>query len=98
LSQRHSVVLIPVDDPAEKDLPPMGRTLFRAPDGQMVEVDTDNKQGRRAYTENWENRRQVLIRMANKLRIAVIPVRTDKDVHRSLMEGLEMRARSRSYM
>ncbi|MGB5735403.1 MAG: DUF58 domain-containing protein [Thiohalocapsa sp.] len=98
LSQRHSVVLIPVDDPAEKNLPSMGRTLFRAPDGHMIEVDTDNEQGRKAYSKNWEDRRQSLIRMANKLRIAVIPVQTDKEVHRALMEGLEMRARSRSYL
>ena len=98
LCQRHSVVLIPVDDPSEQSLPAMGRALFRAPDGRMIEVDTDNKQGRDAYSKNWQNRRQALIRMANKLRVAVIPIQTDKDVHRSLMEGLTMRARSRSYM
>lgn len=98
LCQRHSVILIPVDDPSEQTLPAMGRALFRAPDGRMIEVDTDNKQGRDTYSKNWHNRRQALIRMANKLRVAVIPIQTDQDVHRSLMEGLEMRARSRSYM
>jgi len=98
LCQRHSVVLIPVDDPAERSLPAMGRALFRGPDGRMVEVDTDNSEGRRIYAENWQNRREELVRMANKLRAAVIPVNTDKDVHRSLMEGLSMRARSRMFL
>ncbi len=64
----------------------------------MIEVDTDNDEGRKAYAENWRQRREELVRMANKLRVAVIPVNTDKDVHRSLMEGLSMRARSRSYL
>jgi uncharacterized protein (DUF58 family) len=98
LCQRHSVVLIPVDDPVEKSLPAMGRALFRGPDGKMIEVDTDSSEGRRTYAEKWLSKREELVRMANSLRVAVIPVRTDKDVHRSLMDGLSMRARSRSFM
>lgn len=98
LCQRHSVVLIPVDDPADKSLPAMGRTLFRGPGGKMIEVDTDNKASREAYSRNWQRRRDELILMASKLRVAVIPVSTDSDVHRSLMDGLSKRARSRSYM
>lgn len=98
LCQRHSVVLVPVDDPTDKELPAMGRALFRGPNGEMIEVDTDNKAGREAYARNWLERRESLTKLANKLRVAIIPVDTDKDVHRSLMEGLERRARSRAYM
>jgi len=96
--QKHSVVLVPVDDPADREIPSVGRALFRDAEGQMVEIDTDDADGQRAYTELWEVRRATLIQLANRLGVAVIPVQTSHDVHRSLMSGLAMRARSRAYL
>jgi uncharacterized protein (DUF58 family) len=96
LCQRHSVVLVPVDDPADRELPGVGRALFRGPDGELLEVDTDDPAGRADYRQRWEQRRDALVRQANRLGIAVIPITTDQDVHRSLMEGLSRRMRSRA--
>jgi len=96
--QKHSVVLVPVDDPADRELPSMGRALFRDAEGRMVEIDTDDTNGQRAFTERWEARRATLIALANRLGVAVIPVQTSLDVHRSLMSGLALRARSRAYL
>ena len=64
----------------------------------MVEIDTDDASGRRAFTQRWETRRAALIKLASRLGVAVIPVQTATDVHRSLMSGLAMRARSRAYL
>jgi uncharacterized protein (DUF58 family) len=96
--QKHSVVLIPVDDPADREIPSVGRALFRDAEGNMVEIDTDDASGRRAFTQRWETRRAALIKLASRLGVAVIPVQTATDVHRSLMSGLAMRARSRAYL
>ena len=96
--QKHSVVLIPVDDPADREIPSVGRALFRDAEGRMVEIDTDDAKGRRAFSERWEARRANLIKLANRLGVAVIPVQTSQDVHSSLMSGLALRARSRAYL
>ena len=96
--QKHSVVLIPVDDPADREIPSVGRALFRDAEGRMVEIDTDDADGKRAFTERWEARRATLIKLANRLGVAVIPVQTSHDVHYSLMSGLALRARSRAYL
>ena len=94
--QKHSVVLIPVDDPADREIPRLGRALFRDAEGRIVEIDTDDEAGRRAYSERWEARRAALVKLANRLGVAVIPVQTTRDVHLSLMAGLALRARSRA--
>ena len=96
--QKHSVVLRPVDEPADREIPSLGRALFRDAEGRMVEIDTDDAKGRRAFSERWEARRANLIKLANRLGVAVIPVQTSQDVHSSLMSGLALRARSRAYL
>ena len=96
--QKHSVVLIPVDDPADREIPRLGRALFRDGEGRMVEIDTDDPEGQRAFTERWEARRANLMMLANRLGVAVIPVQTSVDVHHALMSGLALRARSRAYL
>ncbi len=94
--QRHSLVLVPVDDPADRELPSMGRVQFRDASGERVEVDTDDPAGRNAYLERWEKRRGELQRLANRLGIAVIPISTQRDVHLSLRDGLARRSRTRA--
>jgi uncharacterized protein (DUF58 family) len=96
--QKHSVVLIPVDDPADREIPSVGRALFRDAEGRMVEIDTDDDEGRRAFRERWEARRANLVMLANRLGVAVVPIQTSRDVHHSLMSGLALRARSRAYL
>ena len=96
--QKHSVVLVPVDDPADREIPRLGRALFRDAAGQMVAIDTDDPEGRRTFTQRWEARRASLLMLANRLGVAVIPVPTAADVHHTLMAGLALRARSRAYL
>ena len=96
--QKHSVVLVPVDDPADREIPSVGRALFRDAEGRLVEIDTDDADGQRAFSERWEARRASLNKLANRLGVAVIPVQTSEEVHRSLMSGLALRARSRAYL
>ncbi|MCB1737631.1 MAG: DUF58 domain-containing protein [Gammaproteobacteria bacterium] len=96
LRQRHEVVLVPVDDPADWDLPAMGDVAFEDGNGQRILIDTDDERGRRAYTEQWQSRRSTLESRAFKLGVEVIPVRTDEDVHLALHRGLARRAMRRA--
>jgi uncharacterized protein (DUF58 family) len=93
LIQRHAVVLIPVDDPADHELPAMDHVLFRDTQGNILDIDTSDPRGRRAYQEQWQQRRDDLSRLCQRLGVSLIPIRTDEDVHLSLMSGLMRRAR-----
>ncbi len=95
LGQRHTVVLLPVDDPADRALPDMGRVVFAGADGATAEVDTANPAGRAAYTRLWESHRAALLGMANRLATLAIPLSTDEDVHKTLAKGLQFSARTR---
>ncbi|MEY6431767.1 DUF58 domain-containing protein [Thioalkalicoccus limnaeus] len=97
LIHRHSVVLLPVDDPADWSIPAMGVVNFTGADGQLLEVDTDDPRARQLYLDLWTARRCQLMAMARRLRIMVLPIRTDQEIHLSLLRELEQRARSRAF-
>jgi uncharacterized protein (DUF58 family) len=93
LGQRHEVVLVPVDDPADWDIPAMGRVLFTGPGGERMEVDTDSTAGRDAYRRRWDQRRAELGTICRRLGITLIPIATYDEIHHALIEGLRYRAR-----
>ncbi len=95
ICQRHTLVLIPVDDPSDRELPDIGVALFNDPEGNLVEVDTANSEGRRAYSDAWLANRHTLQGTANRLGIPLIPVSTDRDVHDALMLGMRSNAHTR---
>ena len=92
LKQRHDVFLLPVDDPADRELPSMGPVIFSNAAGELLEVDTDNEAGRAAFREDWEQRREELRQLSFRLGIGLVPVSTDEDVHTSLIRGLRQYA------
>lgn len=96
LIQRNSVALIPVDDPADWEIPAMGVTTFTGTDGTLIEIDTDDPQARQEYLETWKERRIILRAMAYRLGVPLLPVRTDEEIHLSLIHHLEQRARVRA--
>ncbi len=95
LRQRHTVVLLPVDDPADRDLPAMGQVLFDDGRGHLLAVETDDPAARARYRADWEARRARLRQLANRLGLLLLPLRTDEDVHRSLLAGLQQQVERR---
>jgi uncharacterized protein (DUF58 family) len=95
LTQRNSVVLMPVDDPADWEIPAMGLATFTGTDGTLIEIDTDDLKAQRAFREAWEHRRELLQAIAHRLHIILMPVCTDEEIHLSLIHSLEHRARAR---
>jgi uncharacterized protein (DUF58 family) len=96
LRQRHSVVLVPVDDPADRDMPDMGDVMFRGPDGELLSVNTADEAGRETYRRAWKKRREALVQIAHGSGCALIPLETTQDVHTTLMHGLQRRLRMRA--
>ncbi len=92
LCQKHELVLMPVDDPADREIPRIGRVVFSTRDGNRIEVDTDSEAGRRHYREVWEANRRALETLARRLGIAFIPVPTNEEVQGVLVAGLRRRA------
>ncbi len=95
LAQRHSVVLLPVDDPADRAIPSMGLVSFAGPAGEVLLVDTADAAASAAYTQAWERRRARIKSMAERLHLILLPVATDADIHLTLVRALEGRARAR---
>jgi uncharacterized protein (DUF58 family) len=95
LIQRHAVVLLPVDDPADQVIPEMGPMVFLGPDGELVEIDTSDRGAREEYTQAWHARRDLLLALANRLNIIVLPIRTDEDIHITLLRDLRRYASGR---
>jgi uncharacterized protein (DUF58 family) len=91
LRQRHEVVMIPIDDPADYIIPNMGRVIFTAADGQRLELDTDSHEGQQQYQAHWHQRRAHLILMCKRLGIDLFALNTTEDVHLSLTNGLRRR-------
>ncbi len=95
LRQRHNLVLFPIDDPVDSELPAMGTALFQDADGQQVWLDTDDAAGRLRYHAAWLARREALGHLASRLNIGLAPLSTAGDVHGVLFQGLQQLARGR---
>jgi uncharacterized protein (DUF58 family) len=96
LIQRHTLILIAIDDTADWEIPDMGHVTFSGTDGELIEIDTGDQAARRAYAEAWQQRRNALLSIIHRLGIFFLPVRTDEDIHKTLIRGLEERARWRT--
>jgi uncharacterized protein (DUF58 family) len=88
LCQHHTLVLVPVDDPADRELPDVGQVTFVGPDGSALEIDTRDQQARERYTETWHMRRQTLTQLTNALGIPLMPIATNEEIHLTLSHGL----------
>jgi uncharacterized protein (DUF58 family) len=86
--QRHTLVLLPVDDPADRELPEIGRMTFVGPDGRALEVDTGDRQARARYSQAWQERRLRLQGLCNRLAVPLMPVATNEEIHLALSHGL----------
>jgi len=91
LCQRRELVILPIDDSIEWELPAMGKVAFSGSNGQRVEIDTDDTRGRNAYREAWHQRRIRWHQLAMRLSIDLLPIATHEDVRRILLEGLRLR-------
>ncbi len=91
-NRKHDVVAIQVYDQRAKTLPDMGLVKVRdAETGYEMTIDTSSKKLRRAHTQYWLNRQQVLTRIFNKSNVDSVSIATDEDYVKQLMKLFQMR-------
>lgn len=89
LKQRHEVVVIAIDDPADAELATMGTVLFTDGQGHTHEINTNNLSGQRRYREAWQHQRQALQSLLDRFNIALIAIRTDQALYPALQTALQ---------
>lgn len=89
LRKRCDVVLIPIDDPADRFIPPIGPLFFSKDGKNKIYINTEDKAGREAYTDQWQQTRESLQKLASKLKIPIIPIATNANVVSELFLGLK---------
>ncbi|MCZ6778512.1 MAG: DUF58 domain-containing protein [Acidobacteriota bacterium] len=95
-SRRHDVIVIPVIDRREGELPSVGLVALRdAETGEERVFDTRNKAVRREYMRRGERRREALESMLKRASIDSVFLSTDEPYDRALVEFFHLRARRR---
>ena len=93
-AKRHDLVAMPVIDPGEEELPPVGiLTLEDAETGEQIDINTSSRAVANAYAAIEEKRHSDLARLFRQRRIDSIPLRTDTDYLLPLRSFFETRER-----
>ncbi len=91
ISRHCDVILIPVSDPLETNLPERGQ--YRISDGiRRLQLDTGNKAFRLRYRQRYQQRIERLQQHCRQHRNYLMPISTTDDVLASLQQGLGIRA------
>ncbi len=92
--QRHDLVPVVVEDPAELDLPDMGLVAMEDPEtGQVVWVDTSSPRVRKAYHDEAARLRLARDQLFRKHRIDYVTVQTAVGYAKPVVSLLRKRAR-----
>jgi uncharacterized protein (DUF58 family) len=89
LNQRCDVVFIAINDRADSSISPVGTVKFSSNKSNKMFINTDSVAGREAYTELWKENRSRLYEVSSKLKIPLIELTTESDIHRDLVLGLK---------
>jgi uncharacterized protein (DUF58 family) len=82
------VVLLPINDPADRAIPAMETVVFEDQAGAKLTLDTDSRVGREAYARQWQENRERLEDIAARRRIGIVDLHTERDVYADLLLGL----------
>jgi uncharacterized protein (DUF58 family) len=94
LSQRHDVVVAPLEDPSEWDLPNIGVARFVDPEtGQVVSVDTSDRRVREGFRQASEAERASRRQLLRRLAIDEVPVNTRDGYLEALLRFFRARGR-----
>jgi len=89
LHRRADVVLVSVNDPADKLLPAIGPVEFSGDTGQRLTVDTSDTKGHVSYERAWTQNRMELDAIIASLGLGFIQLYTNSDVYKELIGGLK---------
>jgi uncharacterized protein (DUF58 family) len=94
LSQRHDVVVAPLEDPSEWSLPDIGVARFVDPEtGQVVSVDTSDRRVRDGFRKASDAERAERRQLLRRLAIDEVPVNTKDGYLEALLRFFRARGR-----
>jgi len=88
LRRKCHLVLLPVSDIADRELPAIGAWLCKNTDNQQTLIHSNDQAARVAYNKDWLAYQQQLIAMTRRLNIPMIWLDTNKDVIMDVLQGL----------
>ena len=89
LRRRCDVILVRIDDPADRNLPPMDAVWFSDAKNRILAA-TGSKSGRDAYARQWDDNRRRLQNIAARQRIGIVDLHTHTDLLADLTHGLRL--------
>lgn len=93
-ARRHDLVALPIADPCEEELPPVGIINFQdAETGEQIEIDTSSTAVRQAYAGLAARRSRELYAIFKRLRIDSVPLVTNQDYMPALKSFFRQRLR-----
>jgi uncharacterized protein (DUF58 family) len=95
LNNKCDVVFIAINDRSDQSIYPVGPIGFCANDKEKMTVNTESIAGREAYAAQWKQNRQHLYEITARLKIPMIGLTTESDVHRELTLGLNSIAKGK---
>lgn len=95
LAQKCDIIFISVNDPADRELIPIGQLGVCSSSQEKFILNTDNLAGRQAYALQWQQKRENLYNMTKKFSIPLIEMTTESDVKMDLWLVLKNLAKKR---
>lgn len=84
LNKRCDLIFISINDPADKEILPIGSIMCSSSNGEKIYMNTESLQGRKTYAAQWEENRKKLREISIQLKIPVIELTTESDIHQDL--------------
>lgn len=89
LHRKADVVLVAVNDPADRFMPKAGPLIFGDGGMETVTVDSSDKNGGKAYERLWAEKRRRLENIVTSLGLGYLTLTTEGDVYFDLVKGLK---------
>lgn len=89
LNKKGDVILIAINDQADKTLIPVGTIGCCDHRKEKIHVNTESVVGRAAYEAQWSENRQCLYEIIFRCKVPMIELTTESDVRRDLVIGLK---------
>ncbi|MGV3709132.1 MAG: DUF58 domain-containing protein [Gemmatimonas sp.] len=94
IAQRHDVIAVTLEDPAERELPDVGLARLEDPEtGERIEIDTSNPRVRTAFRERVESDDLVRRKLFSRLGLDEIVVHTEHGYVDALLAFFRARSR-----
>jgi uncharacterized protein (DUF58 family) len=88
LHRRCDIVLVAINDPADREIPSMGTVIFADDTGRKLVFHSGSHEAREAYARQWSENRKQFEDIAKRRNIGIVDLHTGKDIYTDLQLGL----------